>query len=318
MKHKIIALAAALLAATPAWAADKVTVAFGKSSNAMPYFVAVDQGLFAKNGIEIEPVVISVNSMLQSSLIANQVDVSVGLLAVEGMTGNLAKPGSVTYIALNSQNATHRMEQFVARKDFPAKTIADFKGAKLVTAPGIGNVAIAKAALADAGLKEGDYTLDQLEVAQHINVLMSGQYDGAFTLEPSGTMINEKGVGRTLMAGVIAKTILGDPEASAYVSGTAVSEKFLSERREVAARFAKAWGEAIQFIEAKPDEARKTLVGNTPIAEDIVPKLPIIDFTMVSDLSDKDKENFQKYIDFAVKIGAVKAAIDTKPFLVAF
>lgn len=318
MKHKIVALAVALLAAAPAWAADKVTVAFGKSSNAMPYFVAVEKGFFEKNGIEIEPVVISVNSMLQSSLIANQVDVSVGLLAVEGMTGNLAKPGAVNYIALNAQNATHRMEQFVARKDFPAKTIADFKGAKLATAPGIGNVAIAKAALAEAGLKEGDYTLDQLEVAQHINVLISGQYDGAFTLEPGGTMINEKGIGRTVMAGVIAKTILGDPEASAYVSGTAISEKFLSERREVAARFAKAWGEAIAFIESNPDEARKTLVGNTPIAEDIVPKLPIIDFTMVSDLSDKDKANLQAYIDFAVKIGAVKSAIDVKPFLVAF
>lgn len=318
MKHKILALAAALLVSAPAWAADKVTVAFGKSSNAMPYFVAVQKGYFEKNGIEIEPVVISVNSMLQSSLIANQVDASVGLLAVEGMTGNLAKAGSVNYIALNAQNATHRMEQFVARKDFPASTIADFKGAKLVSAPGIGNMAIARTALADAGLKEGDYTLDQLEVSQHINVLMSGQYDGAFTLEPSGTMINEKGVGHTVMAGVIARTILGDENASAYVSGTAVSEKFLSERREVAARFATAWGEAIAFIESNPDEARQSLVGNTPIAEDIVAKLPIIDFTMVSDLSEKDKENFQAYIDFAAKIGAIKSTIDTKPFLVAF
>jgi NitT/TauT family transport system substrate-binding protein len=318
MKKKIVVLAITLMTAVPASATDKVTVAFGKSSNAMPYFVAVEQGFFEKKGIEINPVVISVNSMLQSSLIANQVDVSVGLLAVEGMTGNLAKPGSVTYIALNAQNATHRMEQFIARKDFAAKTIADFKGAKMVTAPGIGNVAIAKAALANAGLKEDDYTLDQLDVAQHINVLISGQYDGAFTLEPGGTMINEKGIGRTIMAGVIAKTILGDPEAAAYVSGTAVSEKFLAERREVVARFATAWGEAIAFIESNPAEARNSLLGNTPIAEDIVPKLPIIDFTMVSDLSDKDIANLQSYIDFAAKIGAIKSTIDVKPYLAAF
>lgn len=318
MKLKIAALALTLLGATPAFSADIVKVAYGKSSNGMPYFVAIEKGFFKKYDIELDPVVINVNSMLQTSLIANQIEVAVGILAVEGMTGNLVKPGSINYIVLNAQTATHRMEQFVVRKDFPAKTIADLKGAKLVSAPGIGNVAIAKAALAAAGLKEGDYTLDQLDIGQHINVLTSGQYDGAYTLEPGGTMINERGVGRTIMAGVIAKTILGDPEANAYVAGTAISDKFLKERRDVAARFAKALGEAIAFINAHPDEARKTLVGNTAIAEDIVPKMPIIKFSMVSDLSAKDKDNLQAYIDFAAKIGAMKSTLDVKPYLIAF
>jgi NitT/TauT family transport system substrate-binding protein len=318
MKLKVIAAAAALLVAVPAWAADKVTVGFGKSSNAMPYFVAIEKGFFARNGIELEPVVISANSLMQGSIIANQIDVAIGLLAVEGMTGNLAKPGSINYIVLNAQSATHRMEQFVVRKDYPAKTLADLKGAKLVCAPGIGNVAIAKAALAEAGLKEGDYTLDQLDVAQHINVLKSGQYDGAYTLEPGGTMINEMSIGRTIAAGVIAKTILGDPEANAYVSGSAVSEKFLKERHDVATRFAKSMAEAIAFIDAHPDEARATLVGNTPIPAEIAAKMPIIKFTMVSDLSDKDKANLQAYIDFTAKIGAMKESLDVKPYLVAF
>jgi NitT/TauT family transport system substrate-binding protein len=318
MKRTVLAAAVALFAATPALAADVVKVGFSKSSNAMPYFVAVQKGYFKEAGIELEPVVIAVNTLMQTSLIANQIDAAIGLLAVEGMTGNIAKPGSINYFALNAQTSTHRMEQFVARKDFPAKTIADFKGAKLVSAPGIGNVALAKAALAQAGLKDGDYTLDQLDPTQHINVLMSGQFDGAYTLEPGGTMINEKGIGRTIMAGVIAKTILGDPEANAYVSGSAYSEKFLKERRDVAARFAKAFSKAIAFIEANPVEARKTLIGNTAIADDIVPKMPIIKFTMVSDLTEKDKANLQAYINFAAKIGAMKSAIDVKPYLVRF
>ena len=80
------------------------------------------------------------------------------------------------------------MEQFVIRTGFPAKTLADLKGARIVSAPGLGNITLAKGALAAAGLKEGDYTLDQLEMAQHINVLKSGQYDAAYTLEPGATI----------------------------------------------------------------------------------------------------------------------------------
>ncbi len=312
------AFALALMGSSSAEAADTVKVAYAKLSNALPYFVAIDKGLFKKYDIELESVVINVSSMQQSALLANQVEVGVGLLAVEGMTGNVAKPGSINYVVMNAQTASHRMEQFVVRKDFPAKTIADLKGAKLVCAPGIGNVAVAKAALAEAGLKEGDYTLDQLDIAQHINVLTSGQYDGAYTLEPGGTMINERGVGRTIMAGVIAKTVLGDPEANAYVAGTVFTGTFLKERKDVAARFAKAMGEAIAFINANPAEARKTLVGNTPIAEEIVPKMPIMKFSLVSDMSDKDKANVQTYIDYATKIGAMKTGIEVKPYLVSF
>ena len=69
-----------------------------------------------------------------------------------------------------------------------ATALADLKGARIACVPGLGNITLAKAALAKAGLKDGDYTLDQMEMAQHINVIKSGQYDAAYTLEPGATM----------------------------------------------------------------------------------------------------------------------------------
>jgi len=91
------------------------------------------------------------------------------LVTLEGLNANVKKPGVAMYIALNSQTKVWKMEQFVVRNGFKAETIADLKGAKLLSAPGPANLNTAKAILAKNGLKEGDYTIDQLDMSQHIN-----------------------------------------------------------------------------------------------------------------------------------------------------
>ena len=114
-----------------------------------------------------------------------RLDAAAVLVTIEGMNANLKKPGVAMYISLNSQNKTYQMEQFVVRKGFEAKSLKDLKGAKIMSAPGPANVTMAKAALAAAGLKEGDYTIDQLDMGQHVNAMTAGTFDAGYTLEPN-------------------------------------------------------------------------------------------------------------------------------------
>src|SRR6218665_1805694 len=155
MKRMLLGLIAfaAVTSTQPAFALDKVTVAMTRSAGNLPFFIAYKGGFFTKYGIEVDPKVIVDNSMVIASIISNQVDAG-SILAIDGMNANLKKPGSVFWIAMQAQNEDHRMEQFVIRKGLNAKTIADLKGAKIVSAPGLGNLSLAKAALAKAGLKE--------------------------------------------------------------------------------------------------------------------------------------------------------------------
>src|SRR6202161_4615074 len=101
------------------------------------------------------------------------------------------------------------MEQSVVRNGFPAKTIADLKGARLMSAPGPANVNTAKAILAKNGLKEGDYTIDQLDMGQHVNAITAGTFDGGYTLEPNASMMIKTGVARSLETGVTPEYTLG-------------------------------------------------------------------------------------------------------------
>ena len=66
-----------------------------------------------------------------------------------------------------------------------------------MSAPGPANLNTAKGILAKVGLKDGDYTIDQLDMGQHINAMKAGTFDGGYTLEPNATVMNQLGFAKT-------------------------------------------------------------------------------------------------------------------------
>ena len=129
-----------------------------------------------------------------------------------------------------------------------------------MSAPGPANVTMAKAALAAVGLKDGDYSIDQLDMGQHVNAMTAGTFDAGYTLEPNASTMRKLGVATTIEAGVIAHYVLGDPNANAFVGGCALTTDFIKSRPDVAKRFTAAWEKAARLINENPKEARKHLV----------------------------------------------------------
>jgi NitT/TauT family transport system substrate-binding protein len=297
--------------------ADKVKVGVFPLSSSLPYFVALDKGFFKEVGIEAETIKLMGGPANVAALIGNQIDVSAVLVMLEGMNANVKKPGAATYISCNSQTKVWQMEQFVVRDGFKAESLKDLKGAKLMSAPGPANLNTAKAVLAKAGLKEGDYTIDQLDMGQHINVMKAGTFDGGYTLEPQGTMMRKMGVARTLETGLISKYILGDESANSYAAGCAVTADFIKSRPDVAKRFAVAMAKAIDFINKEPAAARKFLYKNTLTPDDLVDEIPMLGYTMVKDMTPKQVGDWQKLVDFGTEIGVVPEKVDVKSFSAA-
>ena len=297
--------------------ADKVKVGVFPLSSSLPYFVALERGFFKEVNLDPETIKLMGGPANVAALITNQIEVSVVLVMLEGMNANVKKPGVATSISANSQTKTWQMEQFVVRTGFKAETLQDLKGAKLMTAPGPANFNTAKAVLAKAGLKDGDYSIDQLDMGQHINVMKAGTFDGGYTLEPQATIMRKMGVARTLEAGLISKYILGDESANSYAAGCALSADFIAQRPDVAKRFAAAWSKAITFINTQPADARKYLAKNTLTPDDVVDDVPMLGYAMVKDMTPKQMEEWQKLVDFGTEIGVVPEKLDIKKFVAA-
>ncbi len=306
------------LSAGPAAAQDKVKVGVFPVSSSLPFFVALERGFFKEQNIEPEMTRLIGGPPNVAAMIGNQIEVSAVLVTIEGMNANIKKPGVAMYISINSQNQKYQMEQFVVRKGLTAKSLADLKGKKIMSAPGPANVTMARAALAAAGLKEGEYSLEPLDMGQHVNAMTAGTFDAGYTLEPNASTMRKMGVASTLEAGVIAKYILGDPNANAFVGGAALTTDFITNRPDVARRFTLAWGKAVDLINTNPAEARKHLVKNTFTPDDVVDTVPMIRYFMAKDLTAKDKTDYQKFIDFSVKVGTLEKPIDVTKYLKAF
>jgi NitT/TauT family transport system substrate-binding protein len=299
-------------------AQDKVSVGVFPVSSSLPYFVALERGFFKEQNIEPEMTKLMGGPPNVAAMMTNQIEVSAVLVTLEGLNANVKKPGVAMYISVNSQTKVWKMEQFVVRNGFKAETIADLKGAKLMSAPGPANLNTAKAILARNGLKEGDYTIDQLDMGQHINAMTAGTFDGGYTLEPNASMMIKAGVARSLEAGVISKYILGDEAADAYAAGCAMTSDFIGKRPEVAKRFAAAWSKAIDFINRNPDEARKYLAGNTFTPDNVVEMVSMLGYVMAGDMTAKQIGDLQKLADFGNAIGVVPEKLDVTKVLQKF
>ncbi len=300
-----------------AQAADKVKVGVFPVSSSLPYFIARDLGYFQELDIDPETIILLGGPPNVAALITNQIEVSVVLVTLEGLNAGIKKPGVAMYVAMNGQNATHRMEQFVVRSGLADKvtSLKDFKGLKLMSAPGPANLNTAKGILAKVGLKDGDYTIDQLDMGQHINAMKAGTFDGGYTLEPNATVMNQLGFAKTVEAGVIAKYVLGDPEADPFAAGCAFSSDFIGKRPDVARRFAQAWAKALVLIKNDPQEARKRLLKNTMTPENVVDTIPMLGYIMVKDMSPKQIDDLQRFADFGHDIGVVPEKIDVRKYL---
>jgi len=309
-------LGASARAQTP----DKVKVGVFPVESSLPYFVARDLGYFRELDIEPETIILMGGPPNVAALITGQIEVSSVLVTLEGLNANLKKPGVAMYVAMNGQNATHRMEQFVVRAGLAdrVKTLADFKGRKLMSAPGPANIEAAKAILARVGLKPGDYTIDQLDMGQHINAMKAGTFDGGYTLEPNATVMNQLGYAKTVEAGVIAKYVLGDPQADPFAAGCAFSSDFIRKRPGVAKRFAQAWAKALSLIKSDPQEARRHLLKNTLTPESVINTIPMLGYVMVKDMTPKQIRDLQTFADFGHEIGVVPERVDVHKYLQAF
>lgn len=310
-----------LMSAGFASAADVVRVGAFPVSSALPYYVARDRGYFEEQGIETIETRLMGGPALLSALISGQIDAAANLVTLEGMNGNLLKPGVATYIAINGQNVEYPMEQYVASAKLGISALEDLKEVekrplRVMSAPGPANMAVARAGLDSIGLVEGkDYILNELAMNLHVEAMLAGTFDLGMTLEPNATVMQTRGDLVAIEAGIIATRVIKREGAQAWAAGGALSKDFIESKPDVARRYALAWSKAVDDITNDPS-ARESLKGNTFTPEDLAASVPLPKFVMVGNLDDQDLADFQTFLDWGTEKGLLKETVGASSYLV--
>lgn len=303
LKHGAAALGAlAAPALLRAQTGPKIRIGFWPVASGLPFFVALDKGYFKEAGLDVEPLKFASAQQVMEAMLAGRAEGSSnGTASAVLAIGELAQPGLLKVFCTNPTNAKYVLDEFVVAKDSPIKSIAELKGKRVASGPGIQNVVLAKTVLERAGA--GSVAVTELPIGQHIAALAAGQVDGVYTLEPTGTVGRLNGTTRTLEVGVIAKYILGDPMAPWHGGAASLTSEFIRKHPEVTKRYIAAYKRGVDLVRTRPDEARPSLKGYTAIEGALTAEVPMSDYLFSTDFKASDIAHFQKFYDLFTEKG---------------
>ncbi len=255
-------------------AATTIRVGYSNVSGFAGLFIAKDQGLFAKQGLDVEPVLIALNSTMPAALVGGSLQIAgptppVFLQAVEGGL-------DLVVVAGCSVNDTSQSGQgVVARTGVVIKTAKDFEG-KRVGIPGIGSYmqVMFRRWLTDKGADDRKVNFVEVPFAQGSDVLRSGNIDAMLTTDPYYTRIlNAK-------TGYLVSHYLMEMPDGLFSIFYAANRDWAAANRPALKGFRTALDEANAFLLREPAKSRDILAAAMRLPPDamatiVIPKLKL-------------------------------------------
>lgn len=285
-----------------AQAGPKIRIGYWPVAAGLPFFAAVEKGYFKEAGLEVEALKFAGAQQVMEAMLSGRSDGSSnGTGSANLAIGEIAQPGLFKIFATNPSNAKFVLDEFITAKDSPFKTMADLKGKKVASGPGIQNVTLCKTMLERAGATGA--TVSELPIGQHIASLVAGQVDACYTLEPTGTIGRMNGTTRVIEAGVVAKYILGDAMAPWHGGAASLTTEFIKKNPEVSKKFIAAYAKGIELVRSKPEEARQFMKGYTAIEGPLTAEVPLASYMLYNEFKASDLAYFQKFYDLFTEKG---------------
>jgi NitT/TauT family transport system substrate-binding protein len=280
----------------------KVRIGFWPVAAGLPFFAAVEKGYFKEAGLDVEPLKFAGAQQVMEAMLSGRSDGSSnGTGSANLAIGEIAQPGLFKIFATNPSNAKFVLDQFITGKDSAIKTMADLKGKKVASGPGIQNMTLCKTMLERAGATGA--TVTELPIGQHIASIVAGQVDACYTLEPTGTIGRMNGTTRIIESGVVAKYILGDAMAPWHGGAASLTSEFIKKNPEVAKKFIAAYARGIELVRTKPEEARQFMKGYTAIEGALTAEVPLASYMLHNEFKPSDLAYFQKFYDLFTEKG---------------
>ena len=245
----------ALCGASTAWAQKTVRINWTAVTGAQSgMFMAQQEGLFRKNGLNVELIHIASSSRGIQAILAGEIGFSF-MDGVNAAQANL-KGANLVLVA----GATNRQVfSLMAKSDI--KKIADLKGKKIgITRVGSSTHTSALYALSSAGLKTTDYQLlPLLEVPNIFTALSAGQIDAGVVSPPTNARAKRAGFVELMN---VAKE---GPEFVSVAVGT--SRTFVKANEDIVRRVVRAYAEGVQIFKANKTAALRMIQNQLRVKE---------------------------------------------------
>lgn len=292
-------VACALAAQSAAARAEKIVLGFSASTAFSTAFVAANEGLFKKHGLDVEMKLIPNSSTTPAALMADSLQVATPTAPV---TMQAIEQGLDLVVVAGGGYYTKDVQDVavMVRPDSPLAKAKDFEGKRVATAGlnGFLHVLFRKW-MADNG---GDYkkvNFTEAAFAQQIDVLRTGQVDAILAVQPFLSRALDENIGKVVDYYISA--IEGETLSGWFVATRAWTKKYPAD----AAAFQAAMKEATDMMQKDPSIVRKANLVYIPFPADVQAK-----FSDGKYRFEVTPEAIEKWNKIVVEQGMLKKPLD--------
>jgi NitT/TauT family transport system substrate-binding protein len=264
----LVALAAVTIGGE-AVAQTKLVIGCTATTDCASAMVAVDEGLFKKQGLDAEMLLIGINSNIPAAVLSNSIQIggptsTVFLQSVDGGLDLVAVAGA----SIMSKTSNDAIAAFV-RKDLVIKEPKDFVGKK-VGAPGLGAFlhVLFRKWLVEKGVDPKSVNFVEVTFPTQNDVLKSGTVDAVLTAEPFVARMTAAGTG---YVGARYGAELARTEPIIFY---AASRDWAEKNPEAVKKFRAAIAEAAVIVNTDRDKASAAVAKFTKQPLDLVKMSP--------------------------------------------
>ena len=241
--------------APSSWAQTKVRINWTAVTGAQSgVYVAQEEGLFKKNGLEVELIHIPSSSRGIQAILAGELALSY-MDGLNTAQANLKGAG----LALVAGATNRFVFSLMARPEI--KRVGDLRGRKIgITRIGSSTHTAALYALNQAGLKPNDYQiLPLVEVPNILTALMAGQIDAGVVSPPTNSRARKAGLNELVN---LAKD---GPEYVSVAVGT--TRSYIKANEDIVRRVVRSYAEAVHLFKTNKQVGIRTLQKYTKVKD---------------------------------------------------
>lgn len=273
----------------------------------LPLFVALQQGFFKQNGLEVEASEAASPNDIVAALVSRKIDFAPVLAYTIIFPSAAQYPNTFKLFSSSEETETSYTASIIVKKDSPINSYQDLRGKRVGVYGGLVQVNFLKAIL--TGMKIG---LDEVKIIEinprlQIQGLVAGEYDALSTTEPTSNIALLSGQAKLISANPRVKYIMSPFPSTA----AALSTAFINENKPAARAVVKSLNQAVDFINSNPAEAKKALLKYTPIPAELADRvLADLKLFHYAKLGEENRGQVQKFADFLYDNKLLKIKIE--------
>ena len=230
---------ASLLFSASTFALDKVVFGEQAAMTAVVSSVGLAKGFFKDEGIDLQRVFTTRGNEAIEAALAGKMDFSYA--ANSTFLAAVSRGAPLVAVGLFS----HGYSGFLvaSKSNANLRTLADFRGKRIGMQRGTGVTSVFLMALKQSGLKESDFNISNLRVADMPSAMQGGTFDAVVGWEPSMSRIVSAGYGRIVMTPEQIEKIAG----VTYTYPLFTTKALVQQKPDLVRRFVAAWARSQRF-----------------------------------------------------------------------